>query len=307
MTAQSTVARPKVIYVMGAGHSGSSIFGVTLGNCEDFFFAGEVEEWLVRAGRPQWGGRERSEFWSRVTEQVDGGDLLGAEANRYVERSAAVLRIDRWPARRRMLGAYRRVSEDLLDAIARTAGTKHVVDSSHFPLRARELAKLRGIELYLIFLVRDPQSVVNSNTRELSRHEVAERRWRALNVNADLWLTQLLSVIVFLRHPRQRRLFVRYEDFISDPESVLRQILDAVGSSAAIPDLDALRIDSPLQGNRILRSDVIALRRSPAVAPSWTALTALLQRPWVPVLARLRPAASPRPSCERAPQTEVGP
>jgi hypothetical protein len=306
MAEQSTVERPKVIYLMGAGHSGSSILGVTLGNCEDFFYAGEVEEWLVRSGRPQWGGMGRTRFWGRVSEQVDGADLFGAEVNRYVERSSAALRLDRWLARRRMLGRYRRVSEDLLHTIARTAGVGHVVDSSHFPLRARELQKLKETELYLVYLVRDPQSVVDSNTRELSKHEVAERRWRALNMNANLWLTQLLSVLVFLQQPRERRIFLRHEEFVADPEGVLRQLLDAVGSSAAIPDLGALRIETPLQGNKLLRSDVIALRRSPAVTPAWSPLTALLQRPWMPILARLRPAVTARRSPEGASPSEAG-
>lgn len=291
MTQPSRLAPLKVIYVMGAGHSGSTILGVTLGNCDGFFFAGEVEEWLARAGRPQWGAAERARFWRQVTDEVDAGELFAADVNGYVERSSAALRLDRWPARRRLLGPYRRVSEDLLRAIARTAHASHVVDSSHFPLRARELQKVKAIELYLIFLFRDPQSVVDSNTRELSAHEVAERRWRELQMNANLWLTQLLSVLVFLRQPRARRLFLRHEDFLADPDSVLRQILEGSGSSAALPDLDALKVDAPLQGNRIIRSDVIALRRSPAVTPRWSALTIVLQRPWMPILARLRPAA----------------
>jgi hypothetical protein len=294
MAEKAMPERPKVIYLMGAGHSGSSILGVALGNCEDFFYAGEVEEWLARAGQPRWGGTERARFWSRVTAEVDADGLFGAEVNRHVERSSAALRPDRWLARWRLLRRYRRVAGDLLRAIARTAGAGHVVDSSHFPLRARELRKVSGIELYLIFLVRDPQSVVDSNTREFSPHEVAERRWRTLSMNANLWLTQLLSVLVFARHPRDRRIFLRYEDLVADPEGVLRQILDAVGSSAAIPDLAALRIGMPLQGNRLLRSDVIALRRSPVQTPAWSPLTTLLQRPWLPILARLRPVATAR-------------
>jgi Sulfotransferase family len=306
MAEHATLERPTVIYLMGAGHSGSSILGVTLGNCEDCFYAGEVEEWLVRSGQPQWGGTERAGFWSRVTEDVDGDDLFGAEVNRYVERSSAALRWDRWLTRRRLLGRYRRVAGDLLRAIARIADAGTVIDSSHFPLRARELQKVTGIELYLVFLVRDPQSVVDSNTRELSTHEVAERRWRALSMNANLWLTQLLSVFVFLRHPHDRRIFLRYEDFVADPEQIVRQILDTVGSSAAIPDLDALRIDTPLQGNRLLRSDVIALRRAPVTTPAWSLLTALMQRPFTPVLTRLRPAVTVRDRPEETSHSAAG-
>ncbi len=291
MAHQATDGRLKVIYLMGAGHSGSSVLGVTLGNCEGCFFAGEVEEWLVRGARPLWGGQERTHFWTRVAEEVDDRGLSGAGVNARVERSSAVLRLHRWPMRRRLLGRYRRVAEDLLGSIARNAGASCVVDSSHFPLRARELQKIAGIDLRLVFLVRDPQSVVDSNTRELSMHEVAERRWRAFKVNADLWLTELLSSAVFVGHPRARRLFVRYEDFIADPEGVLRQILDMAGSSAAAPDLNQLRVGEVLQGNRLLRSDVIALRRSPDPPRRWSLLTTVLQLPVMLLLARLRPAA----------------
>jgi hypothetical protein len=285
---------------MGAGHSGSTILGVTLGNCERCFYAGEVEEWLVKSGQPPWAGTERSQFWSTVTERVDGRDLFGAEANRLIERSSSLLRVDRWARRRGMLRRYREVAEELLCAIADTADATHVIDTSHFPLRARELARLAGIELYLLYLVKDPQSVVASNTRELSPHELAERRYRALVMNANLWLTQLVSVLVFLRHPRRRRLFLRYEQLIADPEGVLRQILDVVDSDAAIPDLRSLRVGVPLEGNRLIRSDVIALRRSGGETPRSSSITRLLQLPWHPILARLRPRVATRGAAQPA-------
>src|SRR5437764_14599212 len=89
-------ARPKVIYVMGAGHSGSTILGVALGNCANTFYAGEVEEWLVNSGRPAMGGSERTRFWQAVGERVGADGLFGPESNRCLERSSAIIRIDRW-------------------------------------------------------------------------------------------------------------------------------------------------------------------------------------------------------------------
>jgi hypothetical protein len=173
------------------------------------------------------------------------------------------------------------------------SGASQIVDTSHFPLRARELQKLSGIELYIIFLVRNPHGVVASNLRALSAHEVAERRWRMLTLNAGLWITQLLSVLVFQRQPRDKRLFLRYEEFVADPEGVLRTILDAVGSTAEIPDLDRLQVGAPLQGNRLLRSETISLDRSPS-SPRTSPLTTLAQLPWGPVLGRLRPGVRRR-------------
>jgi hypothetical protein len=290
--ASTTNSRTNVIYVMGAGHSGSTILGVALGNCSDFFFAGEVEEWLVKSGRPPWADAEQAAFWQRVAAETDGADLFGSKAVPAIERSSALLRVDRWPTRRRLLGRYRRVSEELLCAISRTAGASNVIDTSHFPLRARELKKLDAIDLYLVFLVRDPHGVVDSNLRQFKAHEVAERRLRTLVLNVNLWFTLLMSVVVFYGQRRDRRLFLRHETFVEDPESVLRQILELVGSQAATPDLEELRVGAPLEGNRLIRRGVISLKRQPQRAERASLLTSVMQLPWRAILARLRPVAS---------------
>jgi hypothetical protein len=282
----------KLAYIMGAGHSGSTILGITLGNCAGFFYAGELEEWLLSSERPRWGASDRQDFWSAVKQRVSGAEeIFGGEANRCIERSSAWFRFDRWSARRRLRPTYRRVAAELARAVADVAQARYVVDSSHFPLRARELRELPGIELYLIFLVRDPRDVVASNTRELSAHEVAERRWRRLTMNANLWLTQLLALRTFTSHRADRRIFVRHEDFLEDPAGVTRQILAMLGSDAELPDLQALRVGAPLQGNPLIRSDTVAVRRAVRRAAHEDLFTAIAQSVWRPLLSRLRPAA----------------
>ncbi len=292
---------------MGAGHSGSTVLGVALGNCDGFFYAGELEEWLLTAHRPRWADSDRQRFWNAVKQRMGGAEqLFEASPNVYIERSSLAFRIDRWPARRRIRRLYRRVSEDLIKAVAGVAGAGYVVDTSHFPLRAQELRRLGGIELYLVYLVRDPQAVVASNTRELSPHEVAETRWRTIVMNANLWLTALLAVFTFLSHPAQRRLFVRHEDFLADPEGVLGQILDRVGAQVELPDLAHLRIGVPLEGNMLIRSDSVAVRAAMPSEPRGSLLTRIVQAPWSAVFRRLRPvAAANRRSPERTVEPEV--
>jgi hypothetical protein len=284
----------KLVYVMGAGHSGSTILGITLGNCDGFFYAGELEEWLLTSERARWGASDRQDFWSAVRERVDGAEeLSGGEPNRCIERSSASFRFDLWPARRRLRPAYRRVAVELARAVAEVAQAQYVVDSSHFPLRARELRELPEIELYLIFLVRDPREVVASNTRELSPHEVAETRWRRLTMNANLWVTQLLALRTFASHREDRRIFVRHEDFLEDPAGITRQILAMLGSSAELPDLQALSVGAPLQGNQLIRSDTVAVHAAAHRASRRDPFTSVVQSVWRPLLARLRPAATP--------------
>ncbi len=293
--------RTKVVYVMGSGHSGSTILGVTLGNCEGCFYAGELDNWLIRSGAPVLGGAERVAFWDLVRRNVTGAEeLFGDRAKRYLERSLALFRVHQWPVRRRLRPRYQQVAQELYDAIAHASKATHVVDSSHFPLRAREMQSLSDIDMYLIFLVRDPQSVVHSFNLHVNRHDTIARLSRTLNTNADLWMTHLLSLLVFMRHPRERRMLVRHEDFLAAPERVLSEILQRIDSPAEVPDLGSLKTGFPLFGNRLIKSDVIALKRRVARPRRRSHLTALLQLPWAAVFGRMQPVRGASRPSERA-------
>jgi hypothetical protein len=146
-----------------------------------------------------------------------------------------------------------------------------------------------GIDVYLLFLVRDPQDIIAS----FDPGDETSGSKGLLNANLYLWVTYLLSLFVFLRHPRERRLLVRHEHFLADPQSVLRRILDGAGCHAALPDLTALHTGSPLQGNRFLKSSqVIALRGPGAPRTHSSRTTAVMQSMWKPIFNRLRPVSA---------------
>ena len=281
-----------MIYVMGAGRSGSTTFGITLGNCANVFCTGELDNWLVRSGVPQVEDPERAKFWSTVRDELgDPGaasELFGNQAQRAIERSLSLFRIHKWPTRFKLRRRYGEVAVDLYRALTRAAGVTHIADTSHYPLRALELQRLSGIDLYLVFLVRDPQSVVAS----FNRHDVREHTKSTLHTNVYLLLTHMLSLLVFLRQPRERRLFVRYEAFVADPGGVVRQILDGSDCDApSLPDFTSLDVGFPLQGNRVSRSEKLSLKRSAESPPRPSRPTSVLQAPLMAVLSRLRPAA----------------
>ena len=291
-SAEAGEPKPKVIYVMGSGRCGSTILGVTLGNCEGMFFVGELDRWLPTNGTPVLGGVERTRFWNKVRAQVEvEPNVLGEEARDSLERALGPLRVSKWPGRRRLRRRYRATMENLYRAIARVGSATHIVETSHFPLRASELKGIDGIDVYLLFLVRHPQSVLESFTKTVKRNDLAGRYRRILTTNADLWVTHLLSMFVFLRQPADKRLFMHYEDFTADPQSVLRQILDLSGSPAAIPDLTHLETGYAMGGNRLLRSEVVALKGETPKPAKVEPLTALLQAPLTAMMARMRPVA----------------
>lgn len=293
-TPQPPLGKPKVVYLMGAGRSGSTILGVALGNCADWFFAGELDKWLLMSGismherRTQQTGQAPPDrgLWTRVRQQVVvPAELSGRQARRLIEHSTAIMRVlDR--RRRGLPRLYRQVSESVYRAVCADTGARIVIDSSHFPLRARQLQSLDGIDLFLVYLVRDPGDVVAS----WERPGLPEPRSPMLLTNVYLWLTHALALFVFLRQPRARRLLVRYEDFKADPAAIVSAILALADSRAQLPDFDRLDTGRPYHGNRLILNERVAVRRESedrVRAP----MTRWLQAPWSLVLAMLRPVA----------------
>jgi hypothetical protein len=283
--------RPKVIYVMGAGRSGSTVLGVVLGNCENVFFAGELEAWLRRSGIPNFAEPERTRFWEAVRQRIDGRDeLFGEHALRRVEHTLSLFRWSAWRSRE-LRRRYRDTMEELYRAIATLAGGTHIVDTSHYPLRARELRRLDAIDLYLVYLVRDPRGVVSS----FAKRDVLQSSKGPLAANLYLLATHLLSGLVFLSHPRDRRVFVRYEDFIEDPAAVSSAILSRMDAPASPPDLTSLKTGTPFQGNRMINSKTIALQggATPKVSRWVSWVTTALQSPSSLLFAGLKPRARP--------------
>jgi hypothetical protein len=292
--------RPKVVYVLGAGRSGSTIIGVALGNCPDVFYAGELHLWIGRGGVSPIRGETRAArdaFWAEVERNVEVPEDFPRREARFLEKSGALFRADRWLSRRRLRDPYRSVTEQLYRAVAKAAGVSHVVDTSHFPRRALQLQSLPGIDVYLLFVVRDPRGVVSSYVRD----DADFRQFGVLSTNAYLWLTYALSVLAFLRQPRRRRLLVRYEQFMADPEGVLAGMLTWIGSPVELPDLGALSTGFAFQGNNLLRREVVALERRPEQRlRRGSRLTALLNLPWTLLFTRLGPtltgAGEPTPA-----------
>lgn len=87
-------------------------------------------------------------------------------------------------------------------------------------------------------------------------------------------------------------MLVHHEDFVANPEGVLRELLEFAGSSAELPDLSALRTGIPLKANALVRSEVVALKAKAAEPHRSSRLMQLIQRPWTMILGRLRPVAT---------------
>jgi len=252
--------KPQVLYIGGAGRSGSTVLATMLGGFEGFVPVGEVrylwdrglvQNHLCGCRRPF----RECPFWTDVITDAFGG-MAAVDAMDMTARAAAVDRARFVPAlarpglRRqgfsRALTAYGDIVSRLYQSIVAVSGARVVVDSSKDPSYAFVLEALPSIDLSVVHLVRDSRAVAYSWTRARVRPEIhwtveymqrrrpfrSARRWAVNNALFD---------VLGRGHPRFVRL--RYEDFVAGPTESLAALaalpalargLDT-GHSAAVP------------------------------------------------------------------------
>lgn len=253
-------AAVKVLSVVGAGRSGTTILASILQEVDGLTSAGETR-WLwergVREGRPCGCGDAPSDcpVWSRVIEgtlaslgQEITGDVDSiVAAQREVARRANYPRILRsigaphtdWTALRVVRDATRSVYSEL----ARATGSHLVVDISKRPLDAAVVAGLDGIEHYVLHMVRDPRAVVHSWRR--AKTFMAGGRSRTMGTRSMLstvrrWTGNSLAAEALRRRtPRTRWCRIRYEEFAADPRGAVTGILAFLDEHGEAPFVDA--------------------------------------------------------------------
>lgn len=260
----------KVLSIVGAHRSGSTVLDRVLGLLDGFLCTGELRFFFLRsagAGHCGCGKLLRDcDFWSKVhdTVMVNGGSPLDPIQIRAWQeeelRSRSILRILRqhpsstadWPALAGYIDAFGR----LYRAIAELSGARVIVDSSKVPKHAAVLDSIPGITPYYLHLVRDPRGVAhswehqkryphsNALTKQYSTtHSVA--RWAGINI---------LSEVVCRTRGGRRSLRVRYEDFVNHPAKTLahigRVVDEHVDTSVVADDgIVEFQLDHTVEGN----------------------------------------------------------
>jgi hypothetical protein len=272
----------KILYIAGIGRTGSTVVDQVLGAQPGLFSTGQLEDmwkdgvlrnWRCACGEPF----ASCPFWSAVRQSDP--DLLTTQAAeeivRFHDQTFRLRLMPRlwWSGGRQQI--LSKTPAEYLDRIARlyraielTSGCDTIVDSSKDPGYAHLLLESGAAEsIEVIHLVRDPRAVAYSWTRRkvdpTSPGSQVALEPRSVALTARIWLAWN-STIERLGHqlPVHYR-FLRYEDFVSDPNAFLRRLGlgDAVTHGESAPTVQNPAVWHTVAGNPSrMRSGPIVLR-----------------------------------------------
>jgi hypothetical protein len=239
-----------VVYICGAGHSGSTLLELMLGAQPGIASFGEVPQGLTRLEQ----GREtictcgqapgNCPVWSHVIARLRRKGLAPGQRDlpRLLAARAGAMR---WSRRSLQL-------RETYRALSALSGADLIVDSGKTAGAIRRLVGDRGLSVRLVHLVRDGRAVAFSNVR----------KGRDPAAGADAWAGSNAAVERLLATPAgQRAIRVRYEDLVAAPAETLGGILAALGRPPAAVELDwKRRASHGLNGNRMRLAPVAEIR-----------------------------------------------
>ena len=128
-------------------------------------------------------------------------------------------------------------------ALAEVTGASVIVDSSKRPSYAAVVRLLEGVDLYCVQMTRDPRASAYSwghsrhgsvfgEGKEVPRRNALDAtvRWDVLTMEAEMVLKRL---------PEDRKMRLRYEDFVAAPKATADAVTELVGEAdASTPFVD---------------------------------------------------------------------
>ena len=262
----------RLIYIMGAVRSGSTLWDTILGNHPDVESVGElcnvsengwVSSRMCACGQtatqcPFWSEIRRE--WARLTGTDDeagyGALVRSLEKHRlWLPRLETEARNGSARVRE-----YSERTKALYEAIRTVSGKSVLVDSSKRPSRALLLSKIPGIDMTLVHLVRDARGVAWSEQKRLKNAVQAglpkNYGVKSVGHTAMLWaFVNLQASWMRGRLPAWKSIRLRYEDSIARPHEALERIgsladVDYREVAQAIAAAQPLDIGHTIAGNK---------------------------------------------------------
>lgn len=217
-------ARPKIIFIASLSHSGSTLLDLMLNAHPDVVSVGEVKQ-LRRYGRSVRARGRRAgctcgaqslgacPFWS----------LVSAISEARTGQSLNELNVEDYSD----VASFDRDNVLLFSAISEAANKRHIVDSSKHVERLELLISNQELDVFPIFLIREPQGQIWSCLRKNRKYEKLGKSTAGLVRLTKRYVETNRRIHKLVGHLPHA--VVRYEELALNPETALRALMEKLG------------------------------------------------------------------------------
>lgn len=267
-----------LVYILGAGRSGTTILDIVLGNADNAISLGEVNRFYKREGVPpkREEDSEAAQFWARIRnhfETVSTKDYSSAEQlGRKNEYHAAFFK----SLGGRTDAEYQQQMKALYKAIDEQTHEEILIESSKYPLRALNISKVlqknTSIQnLVFLYMKKDPVKVVES----FQKTGLEQPKKGYVMSNLYYLLVNLLCQKILSKLKRRGYLGteILYEELIEEPTATLIKIekdlgIEFQGLQQKIENRIWLKPGPLFDGNRLRLKQEIKLQNNLKPSPS---------------------------------------
>ena len=229
----------KIIYLTGFWFSGATILGRSLKSSEEAIYVGEIRDFWTKGLKKNencsCGERfESCSFWTMVTEEYlnsfPSNDIekISKELSE-IEKTKNYFKLRKFIKNkddnyvRQLLDTYLKHTEKLYESISKVSGKNIIVDSSRLPGRLLALSLSTKIEIFPIYIIRDPRGVINSLIRKDFRNfgEIRNSTFKHILT----WnVKNLLSLDSVKKLNSHDTLYLLYKNFTRNPARIFEKI-----------------------------------------------------------------------------------
>jgi hypothetical protein len=257
----------KIIYIIGAGRSGTTLLDIVLGNNPEMFSAGELNRFPIRNGIPPLLEKDNSKFsfWNTFKtiflNSYKKYDLKGLNnlINKF-EYHLGIFRIMFGSKTDKSLNDYHEYLQVFFDTLSNQVEQEYIVDSSKYPCRAYHLAQLYKENISFVYIKRNPVDVVQSFAKK--DIEQPPKSW--LMANLYLCCVNLLCVFILKKIKKDSKVVsITLEELTNEPAKTLTRISESLGldlsnSIGLTQSYSPLKTGCLFDGNRLrLKTEIV--------------------------------------------------
>ena len=250
-----------IIYIMGAGRSGTTALATFLGNNNEIENIGEMHQFFeyLDGNKECSCGKSLNEcnFWrNKIDFPIQNFSKNIRQLSEKMESHSGIIKHILSSFSKIEYEQYIALHQLILDSIQSDTKKSIVLDSSKYLGRVLALNKLDNIELKIIYVVRDVRGVINSFSKKVQTSK------SPLSTIVYYMLVNLVAEFISRFILRKKVIKIRYEDLINNPNSLfdrlegflnlnLKDIKDKIGKQKSF------EIGHIIGGNRLKKNKEI--------------------------------------------------